>query len=302
VIEVIDPGASTTVQDQGRPGYERYGISPGGACDKFSAAVANLLVGNSPDAAVLECTVKGPSLRVEQVCLIAVTGAGSRVVGWRPLEVVPGEVIDLGLLKPGIRSYVAVAGGIDVPVVLGSRSLCRLGRFGGGFGRPLHAGDSVPIGRSSPSQLVNRSWPTSHRPQLTGPWEIPVIPGPQLDAFPNGALARLLETAFRISSSTDRMGMRLEGRGFRVDAQQIVTTPVVAGAIQVTSAQEVIVLMPECQPTGGYPVIACVIDAAIPMLAQARPGDTIHFKKATLGDAARARSRLDGWLRQGSRV
>ena len=296
MIEVIDGGAWTTVQDQGRPGFERFGISPGGACDRFSAAAGNLLVGNGEEAAVLECTVKGPRLRFETASLIAVTGAGSRIEGWRSLEVRAGEVVDLGLLKPGIRSYIAVRGGIDVPPVLGSRSFCQLGRFGGGFGRPLRAGDWLAIGDSSGPLPPKKAWPVSHRTQLSGPWEIPVIPGPQVDAFPGSTLERLLDTAFRVSSSTDRMGMRLEGRGLRLDPPQVLTTPVVAGAIQVTDPQQLIVLMPEHQPTGGYPVIACVIEAAIPLLAQARPGDTIHFRKTSLREAARARSRLDGWL------
>jgi biotin-dependent carboxylase-like uncharacterized protein len=305
MIEVLSAGAWTTVQDLGRPGYERFGISPGGPADWFSASVANTLVGNRADAALIECTLIGPRLRFQQSAIVALAGGQSGTVeNWGTLPIPAGAELRIGRIHPGLRTYVAVRGGVSVPRILGSRALCQLGQFGGGFGRSLQAGDELPIGKAAnplpdpPPQGEGelRVWPAAHRLPLQGPWEVRVMAGPHRDAFVGRDFDRFLNTAFRVTPRADRMGMRLEAPGFRLHPKEILTTAVTQGAIQVTRSGELIVLLAEHQTTGGYPVIATVISADWPLLGQARPGDTIRFRKVTLAEASRARRRLKGWL------
>jgi len=297
VIEVVEAGRRTTVQDRGRPGYERFGIPPGGVTDWFAASVANRLVGNDPDAALLECTATGPALRLDQACMVAVTGGQTaNRKSWRAIRMTSGAVLEVGPIGPGLRAYVAVGGGIDVPVVLGSRSFCQRGSFGGGFGRPLAEADRLTIGDAMRGQPLSDEWPGSHRLPLRGPWEVRVIPGPHHDAFDPSALNRLTATACRITPQLDRMGMRIATPGLRLRVAEILTTPVTAGAIQVTPSGELIVLLVDHQTTGGYPVIATVINADLPLLAQARPGETVRFRDVDAVEADRASRRLTGWL------
>lgn len=304
MIVVLSAGAWTTVQDRGRPGYERFGITPGGPADWFSAGAANALVGNDQDAALIECTLIGPLLRFDRPAVIALAGGESGAVeNWKAQPIAAGTNLKIGRIEPGLRTYVAVRGGIAVPRVLGSRGLCQHGRFGGGFGRPLQAGDILPVGRAHPHPHPPPGegngqglWPTEHRLPLVGPWEVRVITGPHRDAFGPDDVARFLSTAFRVTPRADRMGIRLQAPGLRFHTTEILTTPVTQGAIQVTPSGEVIVLLAEHPTTGGYPVIATVISADWPLVGQARPGDTIHFRGVTMSEATRARRRLLGWL------
>ncbi len=297
MIEVIKPGTWTTVQDRGRRGYERFGIPAGGAVDRFSAAVANRLVGNDEDCALLECTLDGPTLRVGEDAIVAIAGGScSEQPGWVALSIKAGTAIPVGRIAPGLRSYLAVRGGIDVPKIMGSRSLCQRGAFGGGFGRPLQAGDQLPVGRTIRHEITHRAWPESHRLPLRGPWEVRVIAGPHDDALSPDAFARFLNTACLVTPQSDRMGMRLQAPALRLRPREILTTPVPEGGIQVTPSGELIVLLAEHQTTGGYPVIATVISADVPLLAQARPGDTVHFRAVTPAEAGRARRRLSDWV------
>jgi antagonist of KipI len=297
VIEVINGGRWTTIQDRGRPGLERFGIPSGGAADWFAAAVANRLVGNQEDAALLECTAAGPTLRFAADCVVAATGAEcAGTPGWRSRLVPAGSALDVGAIGPGLRTYLAVRGGIDVPFVLGSRSFCQRGAFGGGFGRPLASGDRLAIGDASHGQSLSDEWPSSHRLPLRGPWEVRVIAGPHQDAFDPAALHRLTATACRATPQLDRMGMRIGTPGLRLQAAEILTTPVTAGAIQVTPSGELIALLVDHQTTGGYPVIATAINADLPLLAQARPGETLRFRGVHAAEAARASRRLTDWL------
>jgi len=295
VIEVLRPGLWTTIQDRGRVGYERYGISPGGAVDWFSAAVANRLAGNGGDAALLECTLDGPALHFEESAVIALAGGESAIGSWSARRVEAGETVRLGRIGPGLRTYIAVSGGIAVPKVLGSRALCQRGAFGGGFGRPLRPGDRLPIGRQRRRAPLG-TWPVPHRLPLRGTWEVRVIAGPHEHAFGSDALRRFLDTACRVTPQADRMGVRLEAPALRLTAREILTTAMPEGGIQVTPSGELIVLLAEHQTTGGYPLIATVISADLPLLAQARPRDTVHFRQASLAEASRARRRLRDWL------
>ncbi len=297
MIEVINAGRWTTIQDRGRPGLERFGIPPGGGADWFAARVANELVGNQPHAALLECTAIGPTLRSDGERIVAVTGGQvDSVAAWQAVQVARGSTLAVGPIAPGLRTYIAVRGGIDVPLVLGSRSFCQRGTFGGGFGRPLATGDRLPIGQMVAHEPMLAPWPPSHRLPLRGPWEVRVIAGPQTDAFAGDALERLTATACRVTSEIDRMGLRLETPGLRLQPLEILTVPVTAGAIQVTPSGGLIVLHVDHQTTGGYPVIATVISADLPLLAQARPGDTIRFRPVEADEAARAWRRVSGWL------
>jgi antagonist of KipI len=297
VIELVESGRWTTIQDRGRPGLERFGIPPGGAADWFAARVANELVGNEPDAALLECTATGPTLRFDGDAIVAITGGQvASAADWQAVRVARSSSHLIGPITPGLRTYIAVRGGIDVPIVLGSRSFCQRGTFGGGFGRPLTAGDRLPIGRIVAHQPLSAPWPPSHRLPVRGPWEVRVIAGPQTDAFSGDALDRLSATACRVTPEIDRMGLRLETPGLRLQPHEILTVPMTAGAIQVASSGELIVLHVDHQTTGGYPVIATAISADLPLLAQARPGDTVRFRPVGMDEAARASSRISGWL------
>lgn len=307
MIEVIDPGMFTSIQDRGRPGFEAIGVPAGGAADWFSAVIANRLVGNGPDAALLEITAVGPTLRFHQDCTIAIAGGNCQVVSgwtgqaqWWSSPIAKGSLLNLGPVGPGLRAYIAIRGGIDVPVVLGSRSLCQRGGFGGGFGRPLRKGDQIRVGTMAAIDALRDPWPASHRLPLGGPWEIRVIPGPHADAFEPNALPRLSATACRVTPAVDRMGLRIATPALRIEAGEILTTPVTAGAIQVTPSGELIALLVDHPTTGGYPVIATAITADLPLLAQARPGDTVRFRPVDLSEAATARRRLMSWLQPDS--
>jgi antagonist of KipI len=298
MIEVLDAGW-TSIQDRGRPGHEREGIPPGGCADRFSAAVANRLVGNDPAAALLECTSRGPTLRFAQDAVIALTG-GEAQAGetWRAREVKAGDTVALGLVSPGFRCYLGLRGGIDVPMVLGSRSLSERGSFGGGFGRRLRSGDRFEVGGMVTGDPLTSPWPSAHRLPRSGPSEIRAMPGPHDDRFANADVTRFLETAFVITPLTDRMGIRLTAPSFRVRVGEILTTPVSEGAVQVTPSGELIVLLADHPTSGGYPVIATAISADLPLLAQARPGETVRFRAVNAAEAGRARRRLEGWLDQ----
>jgi len=297
VIEVVEAGRWTTIQDRGRPGLERFGIPSSGAADWFAAVVANRIVGNHQDAALLECTAAGPTLRFEADAVIALTGGQSAGgANWQAVPISRGSSLAVGTIAPGLRTYIAVRGGIDVPFVLSSRSFSQRGAFGGGFGRALAKGDELAIGRMVELEAIATPWPESHRLPARGPWEVRVIAGPQQDAFAADALQRLCATACRVTPEIDRMGPRLETPGLRLQPQEILTVPMTAGAIQVTPSGGLIVLHIDHQSTGGYPVIATVISADLPLLAQARPGDTVRFRAVDIDDAVRAWRRLTGWL------
>jgi antagonist of KipI len=296
VIQVSDPGRWTTIQDRGRPGLERFGIPPGGAADWFAAAAANRIVGNQQDAALLEATVVGPTLQFDADAVVAITGGQvDEPPGWKAIKVLRGSKLAVGTIGPGVRTYVAVRGGIDVPIVLGSRSYCQRGNFGGGFSRPLAASDRLAIGRMIDVDPMTDPW-SGQRLQVSGPWEVRVIAGPQEDAFPRAALEQLTATACRVTPEIDRMGLRLETPGLRLQPEEILTVPMTAGAVQVTPSGGLIVLHVDHQTTGGYPVIATVINADLPLLAQARPGDTVRFRAVAPAEAARAGRRLTDWL------
>lgn len=280
-VTVLSAGLMTSVQDLGRVGHRASGVTVGGAADPAAAIAANLLVGNPPDAAVLELTLTGPVLRFPQDTLVALTGGSfSGLPGWRPVHVPAGTTIDLGHATHGCRGYLAVAGGIDVPFVLGSRSTHLAAGFGGLAGRPLIAGDRLPIGKPPPLPAdVRFSLSPALLPLPTSPARLRLIPQPGLarGAVPWGE-------AFQVLARSNRMGLRLAGPALSCAGSGI-SRGVVPGTVQVPPDGQPILLGADCQTIGGYPVLGHVISADLRLAAQLRPGERVCFEPATLAEA-----------------
>jgi len=300
-LEVIEPGLLTTVQDLGRWGYERLGVPVAGAMDRFALQVANYLVGNPPGAAGLEITLTGPRLRVTGNCLIAVCGAdlGLRVwksdmPTWMAIYVRRGWEIGFAGRRSGCRAYLAVAGGIAVPLVMGSRATYLRGGFGGYQGRALRAGDRLPLGEPAYSLLnqAGQQFPEAARPCYNESPTLEVILGPQDDCFTQDGIDAFLSSEYHIGAMSDRMGYRLEGPIIAHKAMaDIVSDGIALGAVQVPASRQPIVMMTDRQTTGGYTKIATVVSADIPLLAQCVPGKSRVRFQATTVEAAQTRYR-----------
>jgi len=286
----------TTVQDLGRYGYERYGVPVSGAMDQFALRAANLLVGNPPHAAALEITLAGPTLRATDKCLIAVTGADLslrvndwEMPPWMAIFVRQGWTITFGDRKSGCRAYLAVAGGIDVMPIMGSRSTYLSGGFGGVEGRALRQGDVIPVG-VVPFHLperAGRSFPSNLVPDYSDAPEIHVVLGPQDDYFTDEGMATFLSGEYQVGPTSDRMGYRLQGPEIAHKGRaDVISDGIPLGAVQVPADRQPIVMMADRQTTGGYPKIATVISADIPLLAQCLPGQsTVRFEAIGVEEA-----------------
>jgi len=295
-LEALEGGFLTTVQDLGRYGYERFGVPVAGAMDPFALHAANILAGNDPGEAVLEITLVGPTLRATESYLVAVAGAdlsprvnGREIPMWTAVFVRKGWSIEFGGQKTGCRAYLAVAGGIDVPLVIGSKSTYLRGGFGGFEGRALKEGDLIPIGQPAfhlPS-LAGREFPTDCIPKYTDAPEVHVVLGPQDDYFTEKGIATFLSSEYKIGSTSDRMGYRLQGPEIAHKGQaDIISDGIPLGSVQVPADRQPIVMMADHQTTGGYPKIATVISADISLLAQCMPGaSTVTFKAITVEEA-----------------
>jgi len=305
-IEVVKPGLSTTVQDRGRVGYYNVGIPPSGALDQFSLLAANLLVGNGPDAAGLECAYMGPELRFTEPRVVAVTGGeleprvnGEAQPAWSSFAVQADDVLTFGHIRRGARMYFAVAGGIEVPVKLGSRSTYALGALGGYEGRPLAAGDKLDVG-SDGSREVGRSVPEELRPALPTALEIRVVMGLYDHLLTGPGRHTFLETAWTLTPVADRVGFRYKGNelemvkreqpfGAGSDPSNIVDSPYPIGSIQVPGGVEPIILHRDAVSGGGYAMIATVISADMDTVAQSAPGSQTRFLPVDLEAALTAR-------------
>lgn len=293
MIRVLSPGLLTSVQDLGRPGLGALGVPPGGAADAHALRLGNLLLGNEEGAAALEATLAGPELLFEEEALVALAGApfeatldGQPVPPWSAVAVPAGGRLDLGRAVAGARGYVCVAGGLDFPAVLGSRSTDVATGFGGLEGRALRAGDRLPVGRAARPPRGRRIDAAAAR--WTGPRRLlRVTPGPQAGWFEPEARAAFLARAFRVSATSSRTGVRLEGTPLPAPARSLVTEGVAAGAVQVPPAGLPILLLVEHPATGGYPKIASVTSADLAALAQLRPGEEVRFAPVTLEEARR---------------
>jgi len=295
-LEVMDGGILTTVQDLGRYGYQRYGVPVAGAMDSFALQAANVLVGNSLNEATLEATIAGPTLRATESCLIAVTGAdlslrvnGCSLPSWMAIFVRRGWLIKFGERKRGCRAYLAVAGGFDVPHMMGSKSTYLRGGFGGFQGRALREGDLIPVGQTAfhlPS-LAGKEFPPDCIPDYSDTPEVHVVLGPQDDYFTEEGITAFLSSEYQVSPTSDRMGYRLRGAEIAHKGRaDIISDGIVLGSVQAPADKQPIVLMADRQTTGGYPKIAAVISADIPLLAQCMPGaSTVTFKAITVEEA-----------------
>ncbi len=283
-IQVIEPGALSSIQDHGRWGRQHLGVSPGGAADPVTASIANRLVGNADDAAVIECTMTGPVLKFRVDARLAWVGWADEKSGI-PHEINAGDTLDLRGRLCHLRGYIAVAGGIGVPETLGSRATDLRAVLGGHDGRSLQAGDILPIAKEgwiSRSHNCRVSWPRPEGNLI----EIRYLPGVQANWFTEEANRLFSGTLFEISPSSDRTGTRLKGTLLRLrEPREMVSQPVVAGSVQVPPDGQPIVLMSERQTMGGYPQIAHVISADIPRLARAWPGTRLRFRQIDLAEA-----------------
>jgi antagonist of KipI len=300
-FEVVDRGLLTTVQDEGRPGWTHLGVPESGAADPWSIAVANLLVGNEPAAAVLEMTLIGPSLRARSDVTIGLAGAdlGGRIEHGRALpsgrshRLAAGDVMTFSAARgagatDGIRGYLAIAGGVDVPLVLGSRSTCLPGGFGGLAGRALRSGDLVAAGRSVPRGPGGRDGQSASgsNPELVWPEagddDRPSGAGTgvtlRLVAGPDPGIDALVDGRWRVGSVFDRVGVRLDGEPLAGGiGGETLTHGMPWGAVQVPPDGRPIILGADHQTTGGYRVLGVVISADLPILGQLRPGSDVRL-------------------------
>jgi biotin-dependent carboxylase-like uncharacterized protein len=280
VIEVLRPGPLSTVQDLGRPGYAHLGVGRSGAADRASLRLANRLVGNPETAAGLEITLGGFAARFGTRAVVALTGAPApaRLAGrvaapYAPVEVGPGDELELGVPDRGVRTYLAVRGGLDVPAVFGSRSTDLLG----GLGPPaVEAGTRLPIGTGAAGFPVVDLAPV---PDLPTELVLPARTGPRADWFVAGALDVLGGRPYEVTPDGNRVGVRLSGPPLRhAGAGELPTEGLAEGSLQVPPSGQPIVMLADHPVTGGYPVIAVLDEAAVGLAAQGRPGDRIRFR------------------------
>jgi KipI family sensor histidine kinase inhibitor len=305
-LTVLTPGLFTTVQDSGRWGHQHEGVPVSGPMDVTSHRLANAAVGNAAGSATLEATIVGPELRFEQAASVAVAGADLGVtldgVALAPGEVgsaEQGSVLRFGGRR-GARAYIAVGGGIDVPPVLGSRATHVVSALGGVAGRALRAGDRLPIGPAAGAARTRTVASTmTPRARPAGGARVRVLPGPQDDWFTRGAMTRLQQTRYTVSPRSDRMGYRLSGGAplERAIRDEMISDATFTGAIQVPASGEPIVLMADRQVTGGYPQLATVITADLPLLGQLVPGDWVEFEVCSRTDAVKALAAQEAALR-----
>ena len=291
-LKVIQPGPFSTVQDLGRFGSQRFGVPVSGALDGYAHRVANLLVGNPEEAACLEMTFMGAKFEALNALIVAVCGAEAPVSvngdpreGWSAITLKPGDVLSVGMAQKGLRSYLAIGGGIDVPLVMGSRSTYIGGALGGFKGRILQKGDILPGGEPNP-QAGGAALPVEFRPVYSPRKTLRALPGPQDEFFSEG-LKVFFSSDYLVDTKSDRMACRLSGPVVELKEnapKSIISEPSLPGGVQIPAVGEPIVLLVE-QTVGGYAKIATVVSSDLDALAQARPGETVNFEKVNLEQA-----------------
>jgi antagonist of KipI len=303
-IRVAKPAFFTTVQDLGRYGYAHLGISPAGAADSLSFRLANLLVGNEENTPALEMTLLGASLEFEESAIVAITGAsceckaGTDVMPANvAVELPAGAVLKCGSMPTEARCYLAVQGGFDVPLVMGSASTHVGGRFGGFHGRRLQSGDVLHVRKSGSSRVRSLRPGALDSPQSQRP--LRVTKGAQQEWFGPEAFEKLFSCAYIVSEQSDRTGLRLKGEVVRPREQsQLLTDGIPLGAIQVPQDGQPIILFVDQQTTGGYPKIANVIAADMHRVGQLRPRDEVRFVEVSIAEAVQVLREQEQWLQE----
>jgi len=288
---VQEPGPLTTVQDIGRFGHLRVGIPTSGPMDRDAFVLGNRLVGNPDGAAGLECTLVGPRLELTDDRLVAVTGAdvaptlnGAAMPAWQAVPARAGDVLRLGPARSGVRAYLAIAGGLATPPVLGSRATYVRGRLGGLEGRAVRKGDRLPLGAAAPgpARRVRAGRVPAYGAEIT----VAVILGPQDDRFTAAGIDAFLSGPYELLPQSDRMGARLKGPFIEhTRGHDIVSDGVPMGGIQVIGEGQPIVLLADRQSAGGYTKIATVCSFDLGRIAQLKPGGRLTFRRVTVAEA-----------------
>lgn len=295
-VTIEKSGLLTTIQDLGREAYQQYGVSIGGAMDKWAFRIGNILVGNDENAAAIEFALMGPVLRFHGNGYIAITGAdcsprlnGKQISCWQVINVTDGDVLSFEQNKDGCYTYVAIGGGIVVREILGSKSTYLRARYGGHEGRTLKKGDCIVIGDDTHCRRLRvkgRKLPNNSIPSYKKTKKIRFVWGPHEDFFDDKTKEVFVSTPYKVSKDSDQMGYRLEGEKLgRINPSEILSYYISPGAIQIPRDGSPILLMPHCGMSGGYTVIGTVIEADMPLAAQKKPNETIFFEPITVEEA-----------------
>ena len=304
IFKVIKSGLLSTIQDGGRKGYQQYGIVVSGAMDPYSMNIANFLVGNARNEAVLEVTVMGPALEVLDDAVISICGGnlspkvnGEKIPMWKSFKVKEGDRLEFGQPVSGARSYISVAGGYDVPLAMGSKSTYLKAGIGGIEGRALEKGD-VLHGSGGMKGISGRALHPDEIPVYQKELEVRVVMGPHQHTFTEKGLETFLSTTYEVTPQSDRMGFRLKGEKVEhATSADIISEAIPLGGIQVPANGDPIILMSDRQTTGGYTRIATIISSDIPYLAQAMPGCQIRFREVTVEEAQETYEENDRFIR-----
>jgi antagonist of KipI len=287
----LQPGILTTIQDLGRPNAVASGVPAGGAMDRFAHSAANLIVGNDRGAATLECTLTGPRLAALSPCVIAITGGdlGASIPMWTAVELAAGDEVSFAGRGAGARSYIAIGGGVVGDRWLGSMSTNLMCSRGGMHGRALVAGDVVSAGEWHDPPVAGRTLVEQLRPDYADR-SLRVIRGPHYARLTHESQQELWSATFTVNPSSNRIGYRLDGAMLEAPGDELLSFPVLAGVVQLPSGGQPILLMADNQTAGGYPVIATVAGAWMPVAAQLAPGDVLRFEETSIEDALDARA------------
>ena len=296
VLRVVEPGLFTTIQDLGRPHAMTSGVPPGGAMDRFAHSAANLLLFNDRAAATLECTLLGPRLIAEAACVVAVTGADleprlndAAAPSWTSFGMAPGDVLSFGRRRVGARAYIGVGGGFLGERWLGSLSTNVMAARGGMHGRALAKEDLLSSGESWRAALPGRTLYESMRPDYAVR-DLRAIGGPHLERLTASSRRDLFGSTFRLGTDSNRMGYRLDGPSLEAPGEEVPSFALIAGVVQLPSGGRPILLMADHQTAGGYPIVAAVASASMPVAAQLAPGDELRFVETSIGEALRLRA------------
>jgi len=312
-LKIVDAGLLTTVQDAGRPGFQRLGVPVSGAVDRDCLMLANAMVDNPPTQAALEMRYMGVTVEaVGGPVALAIAGTAAEAVlthpggetetipGWRSLLLAEGARLKLTAFPDTATAYLAVKGGVDVAAVMGSAATYVASGIGGFEGRALKAGDLLPVaGSGDGAAEAGRPMGFEAPPDLGAAKTIRVVPGPQRDAFTDAAMETFLATDWEVTKDADRMGLRLEGPELEhTDGFNITSDGTASGSIQIPGTGKPIILLVDRQTTGGYPKIATVVSADLPVLGRKRPGDSIRFEAVSVADAIALRRAHEDHLRE----